>query len=203
MMSPSFAKSPACLKEARALCNDAHLERRLIPIMIDPMRIDGSMFGTTRSLKQDALLVKASIGNLLPPPDQGCFPDNFGKNLLLLKDRIAEVLEEVRVERGEPLQPYFHGTNLHSATSMKAELVKAPEPSATQASQLTRAPPVPHTKAATLDPPSSQPQKETKGQGESRVSSQCTEFMKRCGLSWDSKLWRSVGCIHAPDIHQL
>ena len=85
-MSPAYLQSKACVREMIRAC--VELERtRILPVVIEKYDLK-TAFGTNG---YHTGLLKASIGNVLPPPDKGVFEDDFEGNMRKLIDRIEEV----------------------------------------------------------------------------------------------------------------
>ena len=99
----------------------------VLPIQFGTPNMSGNFLGTSIKNKENANIIKQRILNWLPPPDQGCFQDNFEKNAGALVWRILELLgahsglDEEQLDASEPPSDGA-GVRLHSAeTKQPAE----------------------------------------------------------------------------------
>ena len=88
MLSKSYFKSDACIKELQKACE---IDKPIIPIYLEEVDTAGHFLGETNDQIPTANVIRLHIsGNRVPPPDQGFFQGNgaadFRRNMSTLID---------------------------------------------------------------------------------------------------------------------
>ena len=87
LMSPAYLQSKACIREMVRACAELSEPSRILPIVIEKYDLE-TAFGSSG---YHTGMLNATIGNILPPPDQGVFEDDFDGNMIKLIERIRSV----------------------------------------------------------------------------------------------------------------
>mmetsp|Transcript_11267 Transcript_11267/g.33794 ORF Transcript_11267/g.33794 Transcript_11267/m.33794 type:complete len:1470 (+) Transcript_11267:163-4572(+) len=106
MLSPAYWSSPACINELTAICRSNLDGTCILPIYLETMEgpmegnfpagnfLEDCELGIADEEKEKRLnLFKVTVsGNMIPPPDQGTFADNFAKNADTLVKRTRQII---------------------------------------------------------------------------------------------------------------
>jgi len=112
ILSPEYFESEACRKECLELIMNNTI--KLIPIQFGMPNMKGYFLGDDVEQIKAANILKQRILNVLPPPDQGSFKDNWEKNCQAMINRIKELLPDTvtcTLEAGQAEEQLCAGTD--------------------------------------------------------------------------------------------